>query len=163
MKLPSHFHRAFVVLLFGMCCAIVGCGKQTGTVTGKVTYQGKILKGGTVTFQNTESGERSFSSEIQEDGSYTVQDAFTGAYKVCVSTSALRPASGAFAAPPTKQHPNKASDADIPAGGSNPRAQQEARNIKRYKQIPEDYSKPDKTDLSYTVVSGAQTHDIELK
>jgi hypothetical protein len=34
--------------------AVAGCGERTGTVTGKVTYNGAILKGGQVTFVSQE-------------------------------------------------------------------------------------------------------------
>src|SRR5207302_261273 len=54
----------------------MGGGGGTGTVSGKVYYNGKELKGGTVTF--VPADEASKFCRIGEDGSYTIQDVPTG-------------------------------------------------------------------------------------
>jgi hypothetical protein len=156
---------AMVLVGLAVCFALAGCSRPIGTVAGKVSYKGKPLKGGSVSLLSTE-GEPSYAGEIGEDGTYTIQNARGGNYKVCVATAYLKgnPAGSGPTIPGSKKAiTGKASDPDIPASGSNPRAAQEAHNIKRYVQIPDSYTKQDTTDLSYTVVGGNQTYDIELK
>src|SRR5438128_2577274 len=81
--------------LFAMAASIAlvaGCGKGTGSVTGKVTYGSTVLKGGNVGFVPTDGGT-SYSAAIGEDGVYTIPKLFTGNYKVCVETDSLKSAS----------------------------------------------------------------------
>jgi hypothetical protein len=66
--------------------AAAGCAK-TGKVSGTVTFQGKPLPGGQITFYSTE-GRPSGSGQI-EDGHYEVSDAPVGPCKVVVNTSTL--------------------------------------------------------------------------
>jgi len=73
-----------------ICLCLVGCGAGSGDVTGTVTYNGEHLKGGTVTFASTTGGP-SFTSPINEDGTYTLRGVAGGDYKVCVETESLKP------------------------------------------------------------------------
>src|SRR5262245_30640892 len=78
------------VALFGVGLLVVaGCNKPVGTVSGKVTYQGKALKGGGVTFVSADGG-RSFVGAIGPDGSYKVPDIVAGTYKVTVDNNSLK-------------------------------------------------------------------------
>jgi hypothetical protein len=145
-------------IAFGLVAAsalvlLSGCGNPTGNVTGKVTYKGQALKGGNITYVSTE-GRASVSGSIKEDGSYTLEKVPAGAVKICVDTSSLKP------------NNNKNFKYAPPAGQQAPEGFQSGDsegNAKRYTPIPPMYAKPDTTDLSYTVVAGDQTHDIELK
>jgi hypothetical protein len=139
-------------------------------VTGKVTYQGKPLKGGSVSFVSTE-GRQSFASGIDEDGTYLVPNLRGGSYKVCVETSSLKPAKehsiytkmapivpkGAKTGPPA--------DAQVPEGytPSDPAAMAAMTAKKRYIPIPEHYADPELTDITYTFNGGAETFNIDLK
>ncbi|HKB41551.1 MAG TPA: carboxypeptidase-like regulatory domain-containing protein [Gemmataceae bacterium] len=78
-------------VLLGALLAVtaVGCGFGKGDISGKVTYKGEPLKGGTVAFVASEGP--SFSGEINEDGTYTVFHVRSGTYKVCVDTEVLKP------------------------------------------------------------------------
>ena len=90
--------------IVALCLAIVlvasaGCGsgkKKTCIVRGKVTYDGKVVPNGTITFFPTEGP--SASGEIQPDGSYTLttyvagDGAVEGAYTVVIV--AMRDESG---------------------------------------------------------------------
>jgi len=71
--------------------SVAGCGAGVGDVSGTVTYKGAPLKGGTITLVNTSTGP-SFSTGINEDGSYTLSKVVAGSYKVCVDTETLKPA-----------------------------------------------------------------------
>lgn len=171
---------AGVALLAGLCLA-AGCSRPVGTVTGKVTYKDKTLKGGTVTFISTE-GRESVSTAIAEDGTYSVPRIAAGEYKVCVDTSNLKPATegtgpmvspgmpGGKGAPPAAKGPppkggGPPPDAAVPEGytASNPAVAAAAVTAKKYVPIPESYKDPAKTDLSFKADGGAQTNNIELK
>jgi len=60
---------------------------DTGTVNGKVTFQGKALGTGVVTFVGADA--KTYSADIQPDGTFAVKKALpAGAYKVTVTKSA---------------------------------------------------------------------------
>jgi len=130
-----------------------GCGPGVGSVTGKVFYQGKLVKGGNVTFVSTE-GRPSLSATINEDGTYSVPKISGGAVKICVDTKSLNPGMA------------KAMKYSPPAGMKAPEglnAGESAEKLaKRYTPIPPKYGSPDTTTLTYTVKAGAQEHDIKM-
>lgn len=154
---------------------VAGCGRPVGSVTGTVTYQGKTLKGGGVTFVSTEGG-RSFAATITAEGTYTVPDIVGGDYKVCVDTSSLKgatttttsiPGAAAHAQPVV---PKGAKTAPPPGvampegyGASDPNAMKSNAAAKRYVAIPPKYADVNATDLTYTFKGGAETFNIELK
>jgi len=140
--------RTFLVLLVAL--GLSGCG-ASGTVSGKVSYNGKNLKGGTVTFISSQ-GKASASTNINEDGTYTIDNVPAGDVKVCVDTSMLNPAGKSthhYSAPPGQKPPEGLEDS--------------TDTSKRYVEIPKDYAFQEKTTLTLTVKGGKQTHDIELK
>jgi hypothetical protein len=157
---------SFVVLL--------GCARPVGSITGKVTYKNKPLKGGFVTFTSTD-GQPGKPAEIDEDGTYTIPSITAGNYKVCVDTDFLRPKSvppgGAGKAVGKVEDPaaKKMEGFARPEGyqGSSPADQAiQTHNTKyapRFVAIPAHYKSADTTDLTYTVVGGPQTYNIDLK
>jgi hypothetical protein len=160
----------------GLCVAVpillaslAGCGQESATVTGKVTYQGKALKGGTVAY--ILAGSPGGTSQIKDDGSYEIQNLKPGAYKILVETESLLPRPGSFG-PKSSQGDMKKTmspppGANIPEGYKpmnivdSEAAQKE--NAKKYVKIPLNFGKVDETPLQYSVVAGPQTFDIELK
>lgn len=169
------FRWGAVVLMTGTVL-LAGCSRPVGSITGKVTYMNKPLKGGSIAFVSTE-GRQSFSTSIREDGTFTIDQITGGDYKVCVDTSFLQPpassvgykGSGGMSAPAAAKGPPPKSapppDATIPEGykPSNPAEANAVANAKKYMQIPDKYKDADKTDLTYTVTGGPQTHNLELK
>jgi hypothetical protein len=157
------------VLVLGVVLLPAGC-QRTGTVSGKVTYNNKPLKGGTVSFI-TQTGTPKFTG-IADDGSYTVTGVPVGPVKITVDTSAFktttgRPQGGGPPAP--RSAPGGAKEAPMtpgnPAGaqgqpsslpGTGPKGDQ-------YTAIPDKYAKADTTPETYTVTPGSQTHDIQIK
>jgi len=166
---------ALVATITGLAF-VVGCARPVGSITGKVTYKDKNLKGGNVTFVSTE-GQPSRTAEIGDDGTYTIPTITAGTYKITVETDSLRPkslppqAGGASGAPPGPggKTGGPPPDAPIPPGYTPSNLAEaslvtaNAKNAKKYVKIPDDYKDSNKTDLGYTVVGGAQTHNIELK
>jgi len=148
---------AFVGVILGVL-AIGGCGDSYGSVSGKVTYKGNIVKGGIVTFAHL-NGKPSETASINEDGSYSIPKVVTGEVKVCVDTSSLNPTLNKEARKHHKYGP--------PAGQSAPSGFETGVDLeaqaKRFTFIPDTYATADKTDLTYTVVVGEQKHDIEIK
>jgi len=176
--------RAGSALFLGACITLTmlhaGCARPVGSVTGKITYQGKALKGGSVCFVSTDGGV-SFSAGITDDGTYTIPELQGGSYKVCVETSSQKPAqsgnqanygnpasskygggkSGSSTPPTAPLIPKGAKtgpppDAAIPEGytPSDPAAMASVAAGKRYVHIDEKYAKPDTTDITFTSRAG---------
>jgi len=153
--------NSFVLVL---CLLLTtGCSSK-GTVTGKVSYQGQTLKGGTVVFV-PEGGGGVFRSTIAEDGAYTVAKVPPGLAKITVETKSLKPISipggankGAIKStlPPDIMK-------DAPPGTDLEKMFDFEGPAKKYVPIPDKYSDPDKSGLTYTVKSGKQEHNIDLK
>lgn len=140
-----------ILLVALAALAATGCG-GTGSVTGKVNYNGTALKGGNVTFV-AGAGSHSETASIQEDGTYSIPQIDAGPVTICVETASLNPAMKARAphySPPAGQ---KAPEG---LGGSSEDA------AKRFTEIPNDYADPAKSKLKYTVKGGTQTYNIEL-
>jgi hypothetical protein len=144
---------------------VVGCGTGTGTVKGQVKFQDKPLPGGTIMFAPTDPKHNSVSAEIDENGNYELKDVPVGEYRVSVDNRSLQPPPpvgpptelaktelakkfGKIAPTPKKEQPAEAGDKKSPG---------------RYRDIPEKYYRTDTSKLTYTVTSGTQTKDFELK
>jgi hypothetical protein len=82
-----------------LCLAILAAAaqarpaKKTGTIMGKVTYKGKPLPGGTVTFHPAKG--KAITGIIQPDGTYAVKDVPLGPAKVAIETESVKPKPGA--------------------------------------------------------------------
>ena len=75
---------------------VSGCPKKSGTVgtlSGKVTYKGKEVTGGQMTFFTKEGG--AVLATIKPDGTYSVRDLAVGEATVTVDTKNLKPANAA--------------------------------------------------------------------
>lgn len=124
----------------------VGCGGSGGPemarVSGKVTYQGKPLTKGTISFISADPNGTNANSVIGPDGSYSLQTtnpndgAVVGEYRVIVS--------------------------DVDPNALNTAAPGEPVK-KQERAIPEKYEKPDTSGLTRKVVSGSNTFDIALE
>ena len=172
--------RAFcATALCSVVFFLTGCGTGKVDMSGKVTYNGKALKGGYVTFQAVEEGP-TFSASIQEDGTYTMPGVREGEYKVCVETESLKGSKPAGAAvmsskgarghqaenPLAKVKENKVPEEAVKEAGytpGGPPAAMAAANAAKYVQIPNEYAKAETTPLKVTVKSGQPSFDITLK
>jgi hypothetical protein len=125
----------------------VGCSSK-GTVSGKVIYKGKPLAGGMVTFV-PEGGGAAVTAPIQEDGSYTIAKIPPGPVKIAV-----------FLPKPEVKTKSKL-PADVPEEGAKMFASREGAG--RSGQGDPKLGDPNQSGLTYTVISGAQNHDIEIK
>jgi hypothetical protein len=127
----------FLLLLVDGC----GGGPKTARVTGKVSFDGKAIASGQITFEG--EGGRTAAGPIA-DGTYTVPDAPVGPVRIGVVSVARGPK----AVNPMEAGP------DTPAPPAPP-----TEPVR----VPERFGKPDTSGLNYTVTAGAQTHDIDIK
>ena len=142
---------AFLILMTG-----AGCGENTATVTGRVTYDGQPVTSGSVVFYGDDG--RVDSGLLDANGKYIVTRAPIGPVKVAVMASKEVKTSGGKGATPAgpplgKGKMKKASGVD---------AKPEPETVLK-STIPERYSDPQKSGLVYTVGSGKQVIDIDLK
>jgi len=156
----------FLGLFVGLAaCALAGCGPSYGSLSGKVTFNGGLLKGGYVTLVPDGGGD-SFTAEIQEDGTYQMPRVKSGKYKVCVDTSNLAPAKyygpPGVAAKKINNVPPKGADVPEFYKMSNPQTAVQAQNAKRYVPIPNTYASPETTPLSIEIKSSGQTYDVPV-
>jgi hypothetical protein len=140
-------------LLLLVVCA--GCSSSTqGTISGKVTYQGKPVPAGTVVFVPQVQGG-SFVAHIR-DGQYKVENCPVGPVKIAVSTPAnSAPMKGMI----SKMKPPAEIQEKLGHGTSSEGA---ASNDAPTVSIPARFQDPEKSGLSYTVKGGSQVHDIDL-
>jgi hypothetical protein len=130
--------------------AVVGCGKGSGTVSGKVTLDGKPVPGGSINFAClNEDGQiqTARSGSIDKDGSYRVPKIPEGPVKIAIQ------------GPPHGVPPEFLKKMRF--SGPSPRLS--IRIAEREPvEIPNRYTDAKTTDLTYTVVRGNQEHDIAL-
>src|SRR5262249_40649891 len=84
--------RLFLFVPFLAAFVLVGC-KSSSTpakVSGKVTYNGTLVTGGTIQFIPVD-GNDIYRSGIKEDGTYAVNDAAQGDMVVVVETESINP------------------------------------------------------------------------
>jgi hypothetical protein len=131
-----------------LAVAVAGCGKGSGTVSGKVTLDGKPVPGGSINFAclNEEGKvQTALTAQIDEDGSYRVANIPEGPVKITIQG----PARGVPAEAVKKMHVSGPGRMLRMAKG-NP------------VDIPKRYTDENTTDLNYTVTRGNQQHDIGL-
>jgi hypothetical protein len=150
------------VLNLTLAFFVVGCdsggNKQfPAKVTGKITYNGNAVKGGTVAFLPAgASAPLKFS--IGADGSYNAPDLPEGPMTVTVETESLNP---------EKKHETYGGRGGKgPPGGKGPSSYLPAGAVTaatdHYVKIPAKYADPSTSGLSTTLKKGAQTFDIKL-
>jgi hypothetical protein len=134
---------------------MAGCGDKkpvrgpTGTVSGKVTLNGKPAPAGcTVVFMQQEKTVPA-SGVVGADGAYSVSNALVGASKISVSP----PAKASAAADPSNPEAYKA--VMMGKGGKGSAETKPA--------IPAKYGSFETSGLTFTVKEGSNSHDIELK
>jgi hypothetical protein len=136
--------RSFVgsALAIIVLTLVVGCGR-TGDVSGKVTYKGKPLVFGTVQFEASDKSIQQ--GNIDKDGSYSIPGVPTGEAKAAVNSS--NPKGGDFQPLQREGRPPPPPRPDYPG----------------WFPIPAEYQDLSKPRLTYTIKSGQNTIDIELK
>lgn len=131
-------------------CSGGGLSGPTGTVTGKVTYNGEPVPAGcSVVFMHQESSTPA-SGTTSADGSYTLTmrgepKTLAGEYKVSIS-------------PPTS---NEQVDANTP--GYEATMMEGTPDTAQPAPFPDKYMLPETSGLTFTVKEGSNTIDVEMK
>ncbi len=73
---------ASAVLVLILAGLTVGCGRGIGNIKGTVSFQGKPLPAGTISFYDSDNGVQN--GEIKSDGSYEVKGVLAGEAKIAV-------------------------------------------------------------------------------
>jgi hypothetical protein len=132
-----------------------GCGltnkSAPAKLSGKVTYKGKPLTGGTITLYPPSGGV--YAITIKEDGSYSGADLPTGEMPVSIETMAVKAPTDPVD-PKTKQ---KYQMSPRP-GAENASAPAAVEQVK----IPAKYAKKETSNLSVTLGPGKQAKDFDL-
>lgn len=159
-------HRTLLAVpLFGFAvAAVVGCGGggnplAPASVSGSVSYKGKTVTGGSISFV-TPTGTP-YSSAISVDGTYAVADLPTGEMIVVVETESVNPEVKAASGKDADRRNAMMGARTGPNGqsGGGGSSGLEAKYIK----IPEKYSKSKTSPLTYMVKNGRQVHPVELE
>jgi len=148
--------RAALAVLAGLCFLLLAprllTRESTGDVSGKVTYGGKPIPWGRVTFVSQDGDRKAVSAAIK-DGRYEVKNCPTGKVKISVESFLAR----RIAVPPGEQRgAAKGSKVPSPLDLPPPEA------IDQRLAIPPEYGNADTSGQEYEVGRGAQTHDIDL-
>ncbi len=159
---------------------LCGCGSDgrppTFPVSGAVTLDGKAVEGASITFISAENPSLSASGRSDASGNYqlTTFDAGDGAVEGTFKIRVTKYASEAEVSPydtasttavDTEELSGEDAAAAISAGYGQNYEGPPQRGWKPPKQsngVPDKYADPDKSGLTYKVVNGPNTHNIEL-
>jgi hypothetical protein len=160
-------------LLLGMCVIMGGCSKPPASVTGIVTYKGKPLTSGSVTFF-CDQDNTVVNAKIDSDGSYkTPATVPPGRARIAVVSApevnmpigmSMRaedmggPSGEKYTGNPALKKTAKPASTASTAAAAKKKPPEP-----KYVKIPETYADPDKSGLTYTVKSGKNVHDIEMQ
>lgn len=148
----------------------LGCSKYNpnaaAEVSGKITYNGTPVTGGTIMFQPAGAGDKSpggaYPGTIMKDGSYRIAELPAGELIVTIETESLNPdkkSQGPYA--PTKDKAvGRAAPANSPIPGNAPKGPGEAGV---YVKIPEKYKSPSTTPEKRTLKNGKNEENFDLK
>jgi hypothetical protein len=159
-----HSMRRFALLcllLFPLSLLAAGCGGSEGTLSGTVSYKGKLLKAGTISFY-PEGKSGNYSTVITTDGTYSIDKLPVGPAKISVIAAvSTGPPPGVFrrgreGGGVKAEHALK----DRMTEDAKKAAEAEA---KEQAEFPEKYMNPDKSGLTINVTGGKQTHDIKME
>jgi hypothetical protein len=149
----------WVVLLAGLVGS--GCGGGKGEVSGTVTYQGKPVTIGTVTFLDANTNQALASSAIIR-GKYAMAKVPAGLVKVLVTVPPPPPPGGERIRLSLKKVKEEQKKKATLKDSAPPPDESGGQPVPQFT-IPAKYGSPDQSGLTYTVRPGAQQHDIELE
>jgi hypothetical protein len=138
------------LVLVGLTLMAAGCSGGSGTVTGRVTFNGKPLALGTITF-HAEAGDQEVFNALIRDGSYSVDGVRAGPTKVTVVTVDT----AQVGAPPTEAGGAREKGDGLKAPPKKPSSS--------FVALPKHYSNPGSSGLGLEVHQGTQTFNVELK
>ncbi len=158
--------------LLSIVAVVAGCGQGKGKLSGRVLWNGAPLPGGKVTFRPSDPKANPVIVELDEGGNYEVSLP-TGEVLVSVDNRDLEPSPAPIAGS-SLSLPQEVRDAmnktktegappAPPPGGDQPSAPSSSKARGKYVRISAKFYTIDTSGLKYTVPSGNQKQDIELK
>jgi hypothetical protein len=126
-------------------------GGATVTVSGKVAYKGEPVTFGAVAIYGADG--QTASGRIDADGHYTVDKVPIGDVKMAVLTPNPTTPKGSSKGRLKSKGKVKYSGAEVPSMDW----------VSKFVAIPARYKDPDQSGLTFTVKSGEQTIDLDLK
>ena len=167
--------RKFIgrLLIAGGFCVVstlllAGCAPGQGKVSGQVTYNGKPVPGGWITFLPVDSKQNSVPAELDADGKFTAVVP-AGEVLVSIDNRELEPRPndipslppGIPLPPDVRSKIGKGSPAKATEGDG--KSTEEYRRPKgRYLPIPEKYYQAETSGLKFTIKDGDQPLNVEL-
>ena len=145
------FVRCSLFLLALLVPLAAGCSSKKGkaVVKGTVTFNGKLLKAGIVSFQTADN--RIGTGRIETNGEYTILDAPIGDAKITV----IMPVA-------PQAMPKAPKDMSMPAEMIPKDSGAPPVNPKDLIPLPQKYATIETTDLKHTVTPGESKYDITL-
>ena len=130
--------------------ALAGCGDGSkATVSGKVTYKGAPVTGGTLTLYP--SSGTPYPVNIGTNGTFNVGDAPVGTMGVAINTDNVPTTAG------YQMSPGVTPPKDMPAP-----PQMDTSNMPKKVVIPQKYGDPKTSGLTWDVKGGKNTKDFDL-
>jgi len=152
---------------------VIGCTPTNpnapARVTGRVTYNGSPVTGGSITFHPKDGGAP-FTVGIAADGNYSAFDVRDGDMTVTVETESINPNKkmqeykGGSASGPGKMYGKVSGGGGAPGGKGAPLSPtpEGASVATQYMKIPDKYKDAATSGLTVTLKKGEQKHDFPL-
>ncbi|HEY7309148.1 MAG TPA: hypothetical protein VH643_07225 [Gemmataceae bacterium] len=151
MVIPPQRVRVIVgcALLLGLLAGCGGKSKKDLSLSGKVSYKGQPVTGGTLTLTPTDGGNTPpANTQIRGDGTYLIVPPALGELKVSIETESIR---GRSRGTPY---------AFVPKGEKQPDI--DTSKMPAYVQIPPKYAKAATSGLSITIQQGKNEKNFDL-
>jgi hypothetical protein len=151
LESPRRPHRPWLALLLPFVFALAGCGGGKGTVSGEVTYNGKPIPWGRITFVSQVGNQTVHSTPIIK-GKYTIANCPVGLVKISIESIPAKAVDTSKIPPMMLERSKEAHRPEPPPDV-----------IGQHLQIPLKYANPDMSGLEHTVEPGEKEHNIALK
>ncbi len=136
--------------------ALVGCGPSTGVITGEVTYKGKPVPGGLLTFRPVDESQNSASYELARDGKFKIELP-VGETLICIDNREFEPRPATSPAIP----PGMNLPAEV-LKSMQASSKESTKVSDRWVKLPEKYYQIETSDLKITVKGGQQSEVLEF-
>jgi hypothetical protein len=151
------------VALLGVPLALLllaGCGGGSGkgsTVSGKVTYKGQPVTGGTILLHPSDGSPGDITVTIKPDGTFASSDISPGPKQISIETESVKSA-------PTGNKPTLPPGVKPPPGLEQQKGPDagDTANLPKYVQIPRKYADPKTSGLTWDIGKGKNDKPFEL-
>jgi len=141
--------------VLGLCCSLflmAGCsgGTKSANISGKVTYKGQPVTGGTINLVPADGKvESAFVITIKPDGSFAASDVPPGAKKVFIETESVKLI-------PSGGYNQPGGGGKVPDEHKGKQFEVDTSNLPKYVQIPKKYGDINTSGLTWDIAKGKQ-------